>query len=207
MSQHTNPSGEESLKNYDLKSQAVEDLVSEDADTPEYSEEELKRYRSSKKFQIPALFWVLFWKAWFAGAVCYFVLWGLALYVPGLVEMMFILCVALGMVTDLLLNNVLRFLEKVPGENSKWMFIPWKGMKGLFFNILYGFLIVFCVYTLYDAINRLVMVFTGNRDVIYLGVEPILFGLFCMGFDLLFIGAKRLLGTIIRDAQNAADPR
>ncbi len=204
MERDINSSAEQQRKNYNLKSKAVDDLVSDADETPEYSAEELNRYRRSKKFRIPPLFWVLFWKAWFAGAVCYFVLWGLALYIPGLIEMMFVLCVTLGLVTDLLLNNVLRFIEKLPGENSKWMFIPYEGMKGLFLNLLYAFLIVFCVYTLYDALNRVVMFFTGNHDVIYLGVEPILFGMFCMGFDMLFIGAKRLLASIIRDAKNAA---
>ncbi len=195
----------ENQKNYDFKSKAVEDLTSDDA--PEYSREELERYRKSSRFHIPHIVWVLFWKAWFYGAVCYFVLWGLGLYIPGLLDMMFVLCVALGMVTDLLTNNVLRFIEKNPGDNDRWMFIPSTGTKGLFLNILYGFAIVFCTYTLYDALNRAVMAVTGSYDVIYLGVEPILFGLFCMGFDMLFIAAKRLLGRIIRDAMDAAGPR
>ena len=37
-----------------------------------------------------------------------------------------------------------------------------------------------------------------------LGVEPILYGLFCMGFDMLLIGIKRLCAAILRDAKAAA---
>ena len=37
-----------------------------------------------------------------------------------------------------------------------------------------------------------------------LGVEPILFGLFYTGFDLVFIGLKHLAGRILSDAKLAA---
>ncbi len=189
-------------KNYDLKSTAVEDLVAEEA--PEYSQEELNRYRTKKGFHIPSVLKVMLLKLWFYGAVCYFIYWGLAFYIPGLIEMMFVLCAATGMVTDLLINGVLRFAEKTPGANDKWMFIPRSGVQGFALNLLYGFPLVFCVYNLYDGINRFVMLFTGRTDVIYLAVEPVLFGLFCMGFDMLFIAIKRLLGNIIRDAKAKA---
>ena len=41
---------------------------------------------------------------------------------------------------------------------------------------------------------------TGAADTVPLGVEPILFGTFYMGFDMLFIGMKHLLQRIYRDA-------
>ncbi len=203
MEKNTNP--EDTQKNYNLKSDAVNDLVTEE--TPEYTQEELNRYRQSKGFRIPDVLKYSFIKLWFYGAVCYFIYWGLAMYIPGLLEMMFVLCTATGMVTDVLLNNVIRFLEKTPGENDRWMFFPQKGFRGFVFNILYGFLIIYCVYTLYDGINRVAMVLTGTENTIFLAVEPLLFGLFCTGFDLLFIAMKRLFGSIIRDAVKAAKTR
>ncbi len=193
---------EEISQNYQLKSEAVQELVSEQ--TPEYSEEELNRYRRKQGFRIPDILKYSFLKLWFYGAVCYFIYWGLAMYIPGLLEMMFVLCVATGMVTDLLTNGVLRFVEKIPGENNKWMVFPQKGFKGFVLNILYGFVIIYCVYTLYDGINRVAIIFTGREDQVVLAVEPLLFGVFCTGFDLLFIAVKRLLGAIIRDAKAAA---
>lgn len=202
------PENDESNKNYDLNSKAVDDLVNADTDeAPQYSEEELAKYRKKSRFHIPQWLKVAFIKAWFGGAVCYFILWGLSMYVPGLIEMMFALSVVLGMVTDLLVNNVLRFIEKVPDENKKWLFVTHKGVVGFGLNLLYGFVIIFCVYTFYDVVNFLLMTVTGKTDVIFLGVEPILFGLLCMGFDMLFIGCKRMLKKIVSDAKDDAKTR
>ncbi len=197
-----NTEREEIQKNYTLKSEAVEQLLTEE--TPEYTQEELNRYKAAKGFRIPDWVKVVFLKLWFYGAVCYFIYWGLAMYIPGLLEMMFVLCVAMGMVTDVLLNSVLRFLEKTPGENNRWMVFPQKGFKGFVLNILYGALLVFCVYNLYDGINRAAMILTGRENTIFLAVEPLMFGLFCMGFDMLFIAIKRLLLRILEDAKHSA---
>lgn len=193
-------------KNYDLKSDAVEELVNADSGAaPEYSQEELEKYRSRKGFKIPEAVKILFIKAWFAGAVCYFCLWGLGTYVSALLDMLFVLGVALGLVTDLLVNNVIRFIEKTPGQYDRWLMIPNKGMGGFLLNLLYGLVILVCVYLLYNLINYTIVSITGAADTVPLGVEPILFGIFCMGFDMLFIGIKRLFGSIIRDARNTVD--
>ncbi len=204
MDKPVNPADEEIGKNYKLSSEAVEDLVSDEA--PEYSQEELNRYRSKRGFHIPEWLKVLFLKFWFTGAVCYFILWGLGMYVQGL-DMMFVLAMVLGMITDLLLNNVLRFMEKIPGENNKWMLVSRKGMVGFGLNLLYGCVLVFCVYQVYVGINGVYAELTGAENTILLGVEPILFGLLCMAFDMLFIGMKRLFGKILRDAMESAKSR
>lgn len=195
----------DSNNNYNLKSDAVETLVNADTEeVPEYSEEELAKYRTPNKFRIPETVKVLFLKAWFAGAVCYFILWGLGTYIYSLIDMLFILGVVMGMATDLLTNNVIRFIEKTPGANDKWLMFPKKGMAGFFFNILYAMVLLICVYTLYSGINYTYSALTGNMDVVLLGVEPVLFGVFCMGFDVLFIFFKRMLGSIITDAKRKA---
>ena len=201
----TNTEEERVKNNYDLKSDAVETLVNADSEeTPEYSEEELNQYRSRKGIHIPETLKVVFIKAWFAGAVCYFFLWGLGTYVSSLIDMLFILGVVMGVVTDLLVNNVIRFIEPTAGANDKWLMFPKKGNASFFLNILYSFVIIFCVYMFYNVINFTITAITGNTDSVPLGVEPILFGVFCMAFDLLFIGIKRMFGSIIRDAKNAA---
>ena len=192
-------------KNYNLKSEAVEELVNADtAEVPQYSEEELAKYRSGGKFHIPETAKVLFLKAWFAGAVCYFILWGLGTYIYSLIDMMFVLSMVLGMATDLLTNNVIRFIEKTPGQNDRWLLFPKKGMAGFFFNIVYAMVLVFCVYSTYTGINGAYAAATGNADVVLLGVEPVLFGILCMGFDVLFILIKRTFLSILRDAKEKA---
>lgn len=193
--------------NYDLKSKAVDTLAGADTEaTPQYSPEELNRFRSRKGLRIPQTVKVLFLKAWFAGAVCYFFFWGLGTYISGLIDMLFILGVALGMVTDLLTNNVIRFIEETSGDNDRFLMVTKKGTAGFFLNILYSLVVLICVYLLYNLINYTIIGITGAADTVPLGVEPILFGVFCMGFDMLFVGCKQLLGSIIRDARQAAEP-
>lgn len=185
--------------NYNLKSDAVETLANADKEeTPEYSKEELNRYRTRKGFHIPEWVKLVLLKAWFAGAVCFFILWGLGLYVGSMLDMLFILGVVLGMVMDVLENSIIRFLEKIPGQNDEWMFFSKKGLGSFFGNVLYGCVIVLCVYMTYNAINSFLSWILGTTDVVYLGVEPILFGTFCMGFDMLFIWIKRTLAELIR---------
>ncbi len=177
--------------NYELKSEAIQELADAEAgNVPQYSQEELEQYRSKSRFHIPDTAKVLFIKGWFPGAVCYFVLWGLGTYVGNTIDMLFILGIVLGMVTDLLTNNVLRFMEKTPDENRKWILINKRGSLGLFANLLCSMGVIICVFVLYDWINRVAIMFTGDPEQLLLGVEPVCFGLFCLGFDLAFIGLK-----------------
>lgn len=192
-------------KNYELKSDAVEKLLkAEQGDVPEFSEEELDKYRSKSKFRISETAKVLLLKAWFAGAVCYFILWGLGMYVGNLIDMLFILGIVLGMVTDLLTNNVIRFIEKKPGDNDKWLMFPKSGMVSFFLNLVYALVVTVFVFLLYGLINQVIMGITGNTETVPLGVEPVLFGTFCMGFDVLFILCKRWVKGIIEDARRKA---
>lgn len=192
---------ENKSSNYELKSDAVEMLLdAQNGEVQDFSQEELEKYRR-KKFSIPNVVKVIFIKFWFAGAVCFFILWGLPLY--STLDQLFAAGSALGMVTDLLTNNVLRFMEKTPGGNDRWLLCSKKGMVGLGLNLFFGYLIVFCVMCTYGLINNIGSA-AGNADTVILGVEPLLFGLLCVGFEMLLIGIKRLLGSIIRDAKHAA---
>ena len=176
---------------YKLKTKAVEDLVTADeSNSPQVSEEELRAYRSGPKLKIADWVKLLFIKAWFAGAVCFFFLWGLGNYFADQLDSLFVTGMALGIVTDLLTNNVLRFLEKTPGANSRWMMWPKKGFASFPLNIL--------VFVLYNVINLAIVGMTGKTDTVPLGVEPVLFGVFTMGFDMLLIQIKHLLTDIFR---------
>ena len=189
-------------KNYELKSEAVEKLLKAEAgDVPEFSEEELKKYRSKGGIKISNTAKVLLLKAWFAGAVCYFILWGLGMYIYSLIDMLFIMGIVLGMATDLLTNNVIRFIETTPGENDKWLMFPKKGMVSFFLNLVYALVLVFFVYVLYSGINLILVKIIGNADTVPLGVEPVLYGVFTMGFDVLLLGCKNLFGQIMADAR------
>ena len=186
---------------YNLKTDAVNDLVTaNEENSPEVSEEELRAYRSGPKRKIADWVKMLFIKFWFNAAVCFFFIWGLSGYVADLLDLLFVTGMALGIVTDVMTNPVLRFFEKTPGENARWMMFPKKGYVTFPLNILYAYVVLFLVYTLYNILNLVIIQITGAVNTVPLGVEPILFGLFCLGFDLLLIRLKRMFLDMIHDA-------
>ena len=193
---------------YKLNTKSVDDLVNATPEnSPEVSKEELKKYRSKSGIHLPGWLKAVLLKAWFAGAACFFIFWGLGLYVTNLLDMMLVFGIALGLVTDLLVNSILRFAAATPGENDGWMMFPRKGMGAFFLNILYAFALLFCVYSLYQIINTAIVGITGQADTVPVGVEPVLFGLFYTGFDLLFVGVKHLARRILADARASAKER
>lgn len=192
----------EESKYYDLKTKAVDDLVSAgEGKAPEYSKEELEKYKSHRgKLKIPGAVKVIFIKFWFPAAVCFFFVWGLGISTGSMIDTVVILGIVLGMVTDILTNNAIRYFETYEGEYSRWMMFPKKRYVSFVFNILYGFVIMFLVVTIYNGINYAYIALSGNADRLILGVEPIMFGVFCVLTDLLLIGMKDLFRRIISDA-------
>lgn len=191
---------------YDLHTGAVEDLVTATKDnTPRYSEAELNKYRSGKtKWKFPQWLKVLLIKIWFYGAVCFFVFWGLGLYLKGL-DMYFVAAVVLGMVTDLLINHFLRFTEKLPGGSKKWMMVTRRGTAGFFLNLLYGGLVLFLVITAYNVINTVIVtLYAGSETAPLLTVEPIVFGLTATGADTLCVTIRNTLRKMVEDAKRKA---
>ena len=193
---------------YRLNTKSVDDLVNANAEnSPKVSKQELQKYRSKSGISLPRWLKAVLLKAWFAGAACFFIFWGLGLYLTNLLDMMLVFGIALGLVTDLLLNNILRFMSSVPGEYDGWMMFPKKGMVSFFSNILYAFVLLFSVFFLYQGINGVIVAINGQSDSVPVGVEPILFGLFYMGFDLLFVGMKNLAQRIFSDARASVKER
>ena len=189
---------------YDLKSDAVDRLVDATPEnSPEVSEEEINKYRGKKKKKIPSWLKVMFLKFWFSGAVCFFFFWGLGTYVADMLDMLFIIGFAMGVITDLLTNNILRYFEPEAGAFSKYMMFPQKKFWTLFLNILYAFVILACVVTSYQFVKTLIVTVTeAPEGTVPLGVEPILFGLFYLAFDMLFLFMKNTVIKIFRDADN-----
>ena len=176
---------------YKLNTKAVDRLVNAhkmEAPPGKRLRDPAKQYRSGFLDRIPAPVKALFVKFWFNGAVCYFIFWGLGMYISDFLDMIVVLSIVLGMITDLLTNNALRFVETLPGENDKWMMFPKKKFWTFFANILYALLVLYCVIMLYETLK--------------INVEPILFGIFYMLFDILFICMKNLMKTIINDAKD-----
>ena len=143
----------------------------------------------------------LFIKFWFNGAICFFIFWGLGLYVTSMLDMIFVLAVVMGMVTDILVNNAFRFLATYEGQNDKWMMFPKKKYWTFVANILYAFPVLVGVIWFYNVYNIVLNMIKGTEGEMYLGVEPIVFGLSYMAIDMLFITMKHTMIKIISDAK------
>lgn len=187
---------------YKLKTDAVNRLVHAKG-APEVSDKEIRKYTSKGKFKIPLWLKIVFVKWWFSGAICYFFLWGLGTYFAGL-DLMVILALALGITMDLMVNKVICQLELEEKDYGKWVLITSKKFWTVFLNVPYAGVLLFFVYQTYNVINTLLVGDVAAAETVPLGVEPLLFGLFYVGYDMLFVAMKNTLKRIFQDAQRKA---
>lgn len=190
---------------YRLHTDAVNDLVTADeSNSPEVPESELRRYQSGPKLRLTDWAKAILIKMWFAGSVCFFIFWGLSAYLTAQLDLLLVFGVALGVVTDLLTNNILRWIAKTPKANDRWMMFPQKKYATFLLNIVYAMALLACVGFFYNVLNLAILGLSGGGDVVPVGVEPVMFGVFYTGFDLLLISMKRLLRQIVADAKQSA---
>lgn len=189
---------------YKLHTDAVRDLAEADeSNSPEVPESELLRYRSGPKLRLSAWAKAVLIKMWFAGSVCFFIFWGLSAYITARLDLMLVFGMALGVVTDLLTNNILRGVAKTPNACDKWMMFPKKSYASFLLNILYAFVPLGLTETAYILLNLLLLALQGEGGA-PLGVEPILFGMLYTCADLLCIALKRLARQMLADAKRSA---
>ena len=191
---------------YQLKTQAVEDLVTaNEENSPPVSPEEIRRYTSRGRLRTAGWVKPVLIKWWFPAAICFFFIWGLGTYVQNMLDLLVITGIALGFATDLLTNNVLRFAAKEKGGNDRWMMYPKKGFASLPLNVIHSGIVLFLVYTAYNAVNAMLIAWQGlEAEAVPLGVEPILFGLLYLAFDMLLIAMKHGFRAVLRDAERKA---
>lgn len=187
---------------YKLKTQAVDDLVSaNEENSPPVSQEELQQYGARKKGGIPNWIKVCFIKFWFPGAVFYFIVMGLGLWDP--LDRVVITGIVMGMVTDLLTDNALRFFAERDGTNDRWIMFAKKRFVTFFLNIIYAVLLCAMVflmcYPLADRVANLIMRTQGTE---YLRAGPVGFGVFYLLSDLLLLGIKYLVVKTAGRANN-----
>lgn len=188
----------ETASYYDLKTDSIDKLVNS-KNAPAVSDAEIRKYKSRKGFHIPSWLKIVFIKFWFNGAICYFFLWGLGVYLVGL-DLMAALAIGLGVCNDLLVNHSLRHFEPEKGAYDKWMMIPGKKFWSIILNVLYSAVVLFFIMQFYTVINTILVGPAETAETVAIGVEPILFGLLYMGFDMLFITIKNGIKKVIKDA-------
>ena len=189
---------------YKLHTDAVNDLVNADENnSPEVPESELRQYMSGPKLRLTDWAKAILIKMWFAGSVCFFIFWGLSSHITARLDLLLVFGIALGVVTDVLTNNILRYFAKTASANDRWMMFPQKKYVTFFLNIVYAMVLLACVDVFYNLINLAILSLTGGGDTVPVGVEPIMFGVFYTCFDLLFIFMKRLMRQIVADAKKS----
>lgn len=165
---------------YKLNTDAVDRLAkANQGEARKVSDKELQQYKSSKLALIPIWAKALFIKFWFAGAVCFFFYWGLSAYLGSWLDQIFVFGIGLGIVTDLLTNNVLRFLSSDDKEYYPYMMFSSSKYWTFVANILYAFV--------------LLVLTIGVYDLLHMNVEPIFFGIVYTAWDMLLIRVRDLL--------------
>ena len=223
MSKKKKQNKETTIENYyDLKVKEVDDLVAAlkgETDTvlekepvtkniaeitgeeakaqPGTKKSEFDPYKIDKFSRIPAWIKAFFIKFWFAGAVCYFVNMGLAVYVTAPLDLMIIDGVLLGVITDCMVNPIFRLIESDRKEYNNFMMFPFPFKKYWTFltNIIYYIAVFFVVMYAYTGLNMLAEQINKNW---YFAVTPILFGIIVLLVDMAFIGIKDLIVYLVK---------
>ena len=202
--ENTEHHGKSTSDFYDLKTDAVEKLVTASKENvPAVSDEEIAKVSGRKKFRIPNIVKVMFIKFWFHGAICFFFFLGLGTYVTGIYDMIFVLMIATGVVTDLLTNKLIRFIEPEEGANDRYLMVRTRKYWSFPLNLLYAVPVVYCIVSVYGAINMAVTGIAGE-DATVLSVGPLLYGVFGLIIDQALVGARNLFTKILSDAKSSA---
>lgn len=159
-------------------------------------------YKTDFLGRIPTWIKALFIKFWFAAAVCYFIVWGLS--IGDTLDSLALTGIVMGLVVEMLVNPVFRFMETDEKEYNAYMMFPFpfKAYWTFFTNIIYYVVVLVCVNYLYYGLNTIIILATGTENTIPVGVEPLLFGVFTVIADMFFIGIKDLIVYLVKRHKN-----
>lgn len=171
-------------------------------DSGKNRQREFDPYKVDKFSKIPAWVKALFIKFWFAGCVCYFIKFGLRI---NQLDQLVLLGAVLGLVVDVLVNPLFRYMESDRKEYNAFMMFPFpfKAIWTFFTNIIYYIIVIVCVFYCYTGLNELINIISGTEHVTKVGVEPLLFGVFAVIIDMIFIGIKDGIVILIKKRKNA----
>ena len=146
-------------------------------DSGKNAQRQFDPYKVDKFSKIPAWVKALFVKFWFAGCVCYFIMFGLQI---NELDKLALLGAVLGIVVDVLVNPLFRYMESDRKEYNAYMMFPFpfRAFWTFFTNIIYYVLVIIVVKFCYDGLNELINLIAGTQRELKVGVEPLLFGVF-----------------------------
>lgn len=198
----------ETTENKKPVSYKVSDCIGEEAtkqgEASEYkkSAKEFNPYKLDRLSRIPTWIKAFFIKFWFAGMVCYLSQFGLGMIISNDENRMLLTGVVLGIVVDVLVNPALRYFQSSDHEYDNYMMFPFpfKRFWTFFTNIIYYVVVAMTVMYMYRGLNFVVDAIKGTPDAmnIHVGVEPLLYGVFCFVADMAFIGVKDLIVYLVK---------
>lgn len=153
-------------------------------------------YKLDKLSSVPVWLKAIFVKWWFAGMVCFFVMMGLGVYLMyDDLDMLVLTGLVLGLVNELFVNPIFRYMESDLKEYDNYMMLPFpfKAYWTFFVNLIYYLGVIIVVNYIYSFIN----IYIGN-----LAVESLLFGTFTVIVDMAFIGIKDGIVALVRRQKN-----
>lgn len=148
-------------------------------------------YKTDFLRNVPTVVKALFIKWWFAGAVCFFINMGLGYYITDNLDILVLTGLVMGVVVDVLVNPALHYMESDEYEYNKYMMFsqPFKAFWTFFTNIIYYLIVIICVNYIYYGINVLCELNESGN----VWMEPLLFGVFAVVVDMVFISIKNLV--------------
>ena len=164
------------------------------------NEQQFDPYRIDRLAMIPAPVKAVVIKFWFAGAVYYFIGLGIAaLNTPSQLDLVVVLGIVLGMVTDLMVNSIFRFMRTDKNDYAPYMVFGAKKFRNFFLNILYNIVLSFLIAYTYNFIN----IFAQNlgwveEGAVLITAEPLLYGVFYLMYDFAVLGIIALVRKIMK---------
>ena len=153
-----------------------------------------KPWKQYTKGGWPAWVKTLLLKWWAAGAIMFFVGWGITISMADQLDMAILMGLASGIFTDLIINTIIELFEREKNECDHLIMWRRNKLSSLLLNILHGIIVSLLVAYSYQFINiALISVLKADPDKVIFPVEPIFFGLMYLGYDLLIITIKQKL--------------
>ena len=195
--------GQNDTSTAELPSMNIAEVTGEVTSDNKNKKKEFNPYKRDKLSRIPYWIRALFIKFWFFGAVCYFVLMGLGTAFANSdgtynwvqdVQLYIVCGVVMGIFVDCFVNPIFRMMESDEKEFNNFMMFPFpfKQFWTFFANALYYLVVTLGVGYIYMFIDLYIAEFSG--------VEPLLFGVFCLVVDMAFIGVKDLIVYLVKRA-------
>lgn len=169
----------------------IQEITGEDVSSKSEKARNFDPYKHDKLSFIPAWVKAIFIKWWFAGAVCFFMVFGLFNSMSAL-DNMVLTGIVLGVITDVMVNPIFRLMESDVKEYNNFMMFPFpfKAYWTFLTNMVYYVIVLIIVGFTYE--------FIGTYISDNIAVEPLLFGTICVIVDMAFIGIKDAIVYLVK---------